>query len=377
MTLSVQGYCDPRFDSVRQVFEAQLESGADLGASFSATYQGETVVDLWGGYLDLERTRPWQTDTLVNVYSTTKTMSFLCAMILADRGLLDFDAPVSRYWPEFAAGDKSGVLVWHLMNHAAGLSGTDERLAGDDLYDWDKVTDVLARQTPWWQPGSETGYHALTQGYLIGEVVRRITGQTLGQFFAREVAEPLGADFFIGVPEAEFPRIGLLVPPPVDGVLRGSGDADSISVRTFRSPRTSALDSHTDAWRRAEIPAANGHGNARAVAKIHTALANEGQVDGVQLLSPEICRSVMRPRIQGQDLVLGFPVAFGLGFGLNPVAAGRRNLCFWGGWGGSSAIIDQDNRLSFSYVMNKMADRLLGDDRGAKLAAAVFKSLPK
>ena len=377
MTATIEGYCDERFSAVRDVLEQQIESGADLGASFSVTYQGETVVDLWGGHLDLERTTPWQEDTLVNVYSTTKTMSFLCALILADRGELDFDAPVSRYWPEFAAAGKSDVLVWHFMNHAAGLPGTDEPLAGDDLYDWEKVTDVLARQAPWWEPGSASGYHALTQGYFIGEVVRRITGQSLGQFFAETVAKPLQADFFIGVPSSEFPRISDLVPPPSDGALGRGGDADSIAVRTFKSPRTHALDSRTDAWRRAEIPAANGHGNARAVAKIHTALANEGRVGDIQLLSPEICKKVTETRISGQDLVFNQPMAFGLGFGLIPVAQNKRNLCFWGGWGGSSAVIDQDNRLSLSFAMNKMADGLLGDTRGTNLSAAVFKSLPK
>ena len=187
MTLSVQGYCDERFAGVKTVFETLLSDGTDLGASFSATWQGETVVDLWGGYLDEDKTRLWQQDTIVNVYSTTKTMSFLCALLLADRGELDFDAPVARYWPEFAAAGKGDVLVWHLMNHAAGLSGMNESLQGDELYDWERVTQLLAQQAPWWTPGSASGYHALTQGYLIGEVVRRITGQSLGQFFAEQI----------------------------------------------------------------------------------------------------------------------------------------------------------------------------------------------
>jgi len=375
MTLSVQGYCDERFAGVKTVFETLLSEGADLGASFSATWQGETVVDLWGGYLDENKTRPWQEDSIVNVYSTTKTMSFLCALLLADRGELDFDAPVARYWPEFAAAGKGGVLVWHLMNHAAGLSGMDERVQGDELYDWERVTQLLAQQAPWWTPGSASGYHALTQGYLIGEVVRRITGQSLGRFFAEQIAGPLNADFLIGVPDSEFHRIGNLIPPP-DGAVLGQGAVkDSIPYRTYSSPRTSALDSHTDGWRRAEIPAANGHSNARAVAKIHSALANGGRVGDVQLLSPEICRSVMQTRIEGMDLVFGGPMAFGLGFGLHPVKADRRNLCFWGGWGGSRAIIDQDNALSFAYVMNKMADGLLGDARGDQLARATFMSL--
>ena len=255
MTASVQGFCDERFmQGSKRCLRHCFREGADLGASFSATWQGETVVDLWGGYLDENKTRPWQEDTIVNVYSTTKTMSFLCALLLADRGELDFDAPVARYWPEFAAAGKGDVLVWHLMNHAAGLSGMDERLQGDELYDWERVTQLLAQQAPWWTPGSASGYHALTQGYLIGEVVRRITGQSLGQFFAEQIAGPLNADFFIGVPDSEFHRIGNLIPPP-DGAVLGQGAVtDSIPYKTFASPRTSALDSHTDGWRRAEIP---------------------------------------------------------------------------------------------------------------------------
>ena len=371
----VQGYCDERFLDVKSVLSSMLSSGEDLGSSFCATWRGETVVDIWGGHLDVEQTQPWQSDTIVNVYSTTKTMSFMCALILADQNLLDFDQRVSHYWPEFGAAGKEDVRVWHLMNHAAGLSGMDVAVSEEDLYDWGKMTTLLAEQAPWWEPGSASGYHALTQGYLIGEVVRRITGKTLGEFFAEAVAGPLGADFFIGVPDSEFGRIGDLVPPPNDGALSGQGDSDSIAVRTFKSPSTSALASRTDAWRRAEIPAANGHGNARAVAKVHTALANEGLVDGKRLLSSETCRSVMQARIEGMDLVFGNPMAFGLGFGLPPGSEGKRNLCFWGGWGGSRAIIDQDNQLSFSYVMNKMADGLLGDERGVKLAGALFGSL--
>lgn len=375
MTESVQGYCDERFLGVKSVMASMLASGEDLGSSFCATWKGETVVDLWGGHLDVAQTQPWQSDSIVNVYSTTKTMSFLCALILADQKLLDFDQRVSHYWPEFGASGKQDVRVWHLMNHAAGLSGMDAVVSEEDLYDWDKMTTLLSEQTPWWEPGSASGYHALTQGYLIGEVVRRITGQTLGQFFAETVADPLNADFFIGVPDSEFARIGDLVPPPNAGELTGAGDQDSIAVRTFKSPSVSALASRTSAWRRAEIPAANGHGNARAVAKIHTVLANEGLVDGKRVLSAETCRSVMQARIEGKDLVFGNPMAFGLGFGLPPSAESRRNLCFWGGWGGSRAIIDQDSQLSFSYVMNKMADGLLGDERGVRLAGALFGSL--
>ena len=183
---------------------ASIESGEDVGVSFAVTIGGEMVVDLWGGYLDESASAPWQQDTLVNVYSTTKTMSFLCALVLADRGQLDFDRNVADYWPEFAQNGKEQVKVWHLLNHAAGLSGMDQVMSASEMYDWDKMVSLLAAQAPWWGPGSASGYHAITQGYLIGEVVRRVTGKSLGTFFQDEIAGPLEADFFIGVPPANF-----------------------------------------------------------------------------------------------------------------------------------------------------------------------------
>jgi CubicO group peptidase (beta-lactamase class C family) len=379
MTLGITGHCDPRFEAVKAVLADSIASGADLGASFAATVNGEMVIDIWGGRRDEKGEAPWDADTITNVYSTTKTMSFLCALLLADRGELDFDSPVARYWPEFAANGKSQIKVWHLLNHAAGLSGLDQKVSADDLYDWDKITGLLAAQAPWWEPGSASGYHALTQGYLIGEVVRRITGQSLGVFFAAEIAGPLDADFYIGVPDAVFPRICDLVPPEGDnGSILGAGDEASIAARTFSSPVANALDSRTDAWRRAEIPAANGHGNARAVAKIHALLACDGETQGKRLLSAATTKMIMAERISGTDLVLGVPMAFGLGFGLNnpkaPVSP-NANTCFWGGWGGSIAIIDQDARCSIAYVMNKMHQGLMGDSRGGALVKAFYASL--
>ena len=189
MGVLVQGHCDPRFEKVQATLQASLDSGADLGASVAVTYKDELVVDLYGGHLDEDKTQPWQADTIVNVYSTTKTMAFLCMLILADRRALDFDENVATYWPEFAANGKETVKVWHLMNHAAGLSGMDTPVSSEDMYDWEKITTLLAAQAPWWEPGSATGYHALTQGYLLGEVLRRITGQTMGTFFKQEALE--------------------------------------------------------------------------------------------------------------------------------------------------------------------------------------------
>lgn len=371
------GFCDERFSEVRDILAASIDSGSDVGASYALTVDGEMVIDLWGGHIDEDQTMPWQEDTIINVYSTTKTMCFLTTLMLADRGELDFDAPVAHYWPEFAANGKEDVRVWHIMNHAAGLSGMDEAMEPEDLYDWDKMCASLARQAPWWEPGTATGYHAMTQGYLIGELVRRISGQTLGQFFATEIAGPLQVDFHIGVPETEFTRIAKLILAR-DGEARAPQDPESLTARTFSNPFSPAQYSWTDDWRKAEIPAANGHGNARSVARAQAPLACGGSAFGVQLFSEDIARQVMQPRISCTDLVTGVPQTFGLGFGIVPESvplSPNKNTCYWGGWGGSAVVIDQDARISAAYVMNKMADGLNGDFRSFKLLAAVYRAL--
>ena len=373
----ISGICDEKFSEVRNLLAASIESGDDVGLSFAVTINGEMVVDLWGGYVDETASTPWQEDTLVNVYSTTKTMSFLCALVLADRGLLDFDRNVADYWPEFAQNGKEQVKVWHLLNHAAGLSGMDGIMSAEDMYDWDKMVSLLAAQKPWWEPGSASGYHAITQGYLIGEVVRRITGKTLGTYFQEEIAGPLDADFFIGVPASEFHRISRLIPYG-SGAAPDAGNADSIPARTFRSPFAGAEHSWTDRWRQAEIPAANGHGNARSVAKLQAPLACKGSAFGVDLMSAETATSVMTPRISGTDLVLGVPLSFGLGFGLvseSVPLSPNKNACFWGGWGGSNILVDQDAQMSVAFVMNKMHDGLMGDPRSLRLLEAIYRAL--
>lgn len=376
----IQGYCDSKFSAVRDVLAQSLAAGQDTGASFAVTIGGETVVDIWGGHTDQEKTSEWQKDTIVNVYSTTKTMSFLCALKLADEGRLDFNANVADYWPEFAAEGKEQVKVWHIMDHAAGLSGFDRVINTAEMYDWQTMVDMLAAQKPWWEPGTATGYHALTQGFLIGEVVRRITGQSLGHYFRENIAEPLGADFMIGVPESEFARIGYLFPPGGDSKLEAPGDKDSIANRSLMSAPISALESRTAEWRKAEIPAGNGHGNARSVAQIHAILAGKGEVAGKRYLSEATACSVMEERISGTDLVLGIPVRFGLGFAINPeerLLAPNKNVCYWGGWGGSLALIDQDAAMSISFVMNQMHEGLVGDLRSYNLCQAVYAALSK
>lgn len=375
--IPVHGEFDEKFSATIEQFAQNFKSGADTGASFAMSVDGEMVVDVWGGHTDAGKQVPWQADTIVNVWSSTKTVSFLCALVLADRGLLDFDRPVADYWPAFGQNGKENVLVWHIMSHAAGLSGMDQSVSTEDLYDWEKMTTLLAEQAPWWQPGSASGYHALTQGYLIGEVVRRITGMTIGQFLRKEIATPLGADFHIGVPEAVFPRIGQLLVPEGTNDME-TADVASIASRTFANPQPKAEDAWTDEWRRAEIPAANGHGNARSLVRLQTALACGGSAFGVELMSEQTARLVMDERISGDDLVLGVPTTFGLGFALNrgevPMSP-NKNACYWGGWGGSMVLVDQDARVVMSYVMNQMYPSLLGDMRSYLLREKAFQNL--
>ncbi len=373
---SVQGMTGDRFAAVRTQFQENLDRGDDIGASFCATLEGEMVVDLWGGFADPAKTRPWEKDTIVNVYSTTKTMTALCALILADRGELDFDAPVAKYWPEFAANGKDGVKVSHLMAHSAGLSGWKERITTEDLYDWEKVTALLAAQAPLWPPGTQAGYHAISQGYLVGEVVRRITGKSLGTFFREEIAEPLGADFHIGLPASEDGRVAELIPPAA-GTGAGEGQQNEIQKITFNNPVIDVSATRTRGWRGAEIPAAGGTGNARSIAQVHAILANGGVAQGKRFMSEAGCRKALELQIEGEDLMLGRGARYGMGFGLSGgiVPLPGPNMIFWGGYGGSLVIIDMDQRTSFGYAMNRMQGTTTGDMRALGLAMAMWTAL--
>lgn len=366
----IHGHCDGRFESVRRALASSLEQGNDVGASVAVSVDGELVVDLWGGSVDEDGQVPWSADTITNVWSTTKTMTNLCALVLADRGEISLDEPVARYWPEFAAGGKERVEVRHLLGHTAGLAGWSEPITVEDLYDWEKVTGLLAAQQPWWEPGTASGYHAVTQGFLVGEVVRRVSGQSLGTFFADQLAVPLGADFHIGLPASEDGRVAPVIPPL-------SPDPDSVTaklaLRTLTNPPMEAQASWEPEWRRAEIPAANGHGNARSVVAVQSALACGGEVGGVRILSPEGCEAVFREQAYGTDLVLGVPMRLGMGYGLmapeTPLSPHAR-ACYWGGWGGSVVVVDLDARMCVAYMMNKMEGGLVGDLRGFNIVFA-------
>ncbi len=378
-TVEIHGHCDQRFSLVKEAFARNFESGEDIGASFAATIDGKFVVDIWGGYADATQTRPWERDTIVCVFSTTKVMTALCALMLVDRGLLDIDAPVAQYWPEFAQAGKENLPVRYLLSHQAGLPALDQPVSPEVIYNWDRVVDLLATQKPWWEPGEHSGYHAVTFGFLVGEVIRRITGRTVGTFFREEVALPLGADFHIGLPEEYELRVGEMIPPPEakPGDI-GYIAPDSMLWKAMGFPETTALVSRERAFRAAEIPASNGHGNARSVARVAAALACGGKLDDIRLLTLSTIEKAIEEQYYGTDLALGVPIRWGLGFGLTskemPIGPNPRTF-FWGGWGGSLVVMDIDAKISYSYVMNKMSNIAIGDPRTVPIITALYGAL--
>ena len=375
----VDGTCDERFEAVRQVLAGALDAGDDLGASVAVTMGAEPVVDLWGGWADEARQTPWQEDTVTNVWSTTKTMTSLAALLLVERGELDVYAPVATYWPEFAANGKEGVEVRHLMSHTSGVSGWAQPVQMEDIFDWERSTSMLAAQAPWWEPGTASGYHALNQGHLVGEVIRRITGTPLRTFFAEEIARPLGADFQIGLDPADRGRVSNVVPPPPLAFDLEAIGADSVAVKTLTGPLADASVAWSEGWRAADIGAANGHGNARSVARIQSVVANGGEVDGVRLLSPETIELIFDEQSDGVDLVIGIPLRFGIGYALPQTATlpyiPDGKICFWGGWGGSMVVVDVERRLTIAYMMNKMQAGIIGNTTAGSLITAVYSAL--
>ena len=385
MTVDVDGTCDPQFEKVRQAFVRNFTDNGDVGAAVAVTHRGEMVVDLWAGEVAGARPGAWQRDTIVNVFSTTKGMTALCAHLLIDRGELDVDAPVARYWPEFAQAGKEHIPVRWLLSHRAGLSAIREPLPVEALYDWDRMCDALARTEPWWEPGTESGYHSITFGFLVGEVIRRITGRSVGTFFRQEIADPLGVDFFIGLPESEHRRVADLIVPP-GGARPGIPDGAHPSVQRMHNPSLGDDVVNSAPWRSAEIPAANGHGTARGLARVYGALANGGAIDGVRLVRPESIECMREPQPEGVDLFIGhamggiafrwnlgfMPNLMGVVYGPNPRAFGHT------GHGGSVAMCDPEAHLSVAYVMNRMqvaSPDNPPDTRSISLVHAAFASL--
>jgi CubicO group peptidase (beta-lactamase class C family) len=374
----VCGTHDARFQPVRDALAEQLDRD-ELGASIVVDVGGSVVVDIWGGWRDLEHRQPWGEHTITNVWSTTKTITNLAALMLVERGQLDVYAPVAEYWPEFAANGKDRIEVRHVLSHTSGVSGWESPFAAADMYDWEASTERLASQRPWWEPGTASGYHAANQGHLVGELVRRVTGIPLKRFVAQEIAGPLGADFQIGADQADWDRIAPVVPPPPLPIDMDALDRDSPMFKTFTGPVLGAETANTPAWRQADMGATNGHGNARSVAQIMKALALGGSVNGTRLLSADTIGLIFDEQSHGVDLVLGVPLRFGIGYALPEtetvpyVPQGR--CCYWGGWGGSVIIADLDRRITISYMMNRMAPGIIGSDRSETYVRAIEASL--
>jgi len=363
--MEIEGICDERFISAKRAFKKNFDLGLEVGASLAVSWNGKLVLDLWGGFSDSSQSKPWEKDTIVNVFSTTKIMTVLCVHLLIDKGLIDVEMPVFKYWPEFAQASKKNVLVKHLLSHSAGLPGFDEKISVEALYDWDRITNLLAAQKPWWKPGTKIGYHMTTFGFLLGELVRRVSGKTLGTFFQQNIANPLNIDFHIGLSEDYDSRVAnIIVPEEVFAKWQVILSKLFLrkTVKVFYNPNIETVDFNSRAWRSAEIPSGNGHGNARSIAKVGSILACGGMYDKKKILSRSTVEEVIEPQISGRDVIMLYrPAKFGLGIGLldDKFFLGPRSFG-WGGAGGSLCVMDLEKKLSIGYAMNKM--HMKGED---------------
>jgi CubicO group peptidase (beta-lactamase class C family) len=378
--LVINGSVTPGFERVSEALGRSFREHGEVGAALAVVVDGRPVVDIWAGWLDKARTRPWQRDSIVNLYSTTKGVAAVAAAMLVDRGKLDVDAPVTAYWPEFGQAGKAGIPVRWLLSHEAGLPAIDEPLPPGGALDWETAIHALERQAPSWPPGTAMGYHAVTYGWLVGEVIRRITGKSPGTFVREEIAGPLGIDLFIGTPASEDYRIADMLPPEGRAPL-GVMDPNSLAAKALgvAAPPAGA-DVNSREWRAAELPAANGHGNARALARLYGAVARGGEIDGVRLLGAAAIEQFATEVVSGPDKVIGIEARRGLGFilsspggryhwGPNPRAFGHS------GAGGSLGFADPDARIGFGYAMNQMASGLSADPRWHGLIDSVYACL--
>ncbi|KAL0257591.1 hypothetical protein SLS55_008405 [Diplodia seriata] len=390
----VHGTCDSRFKEVEALFQSFLDSGEELGASFTVNIDGEDVVDLWGGFADAGRTRAWERDTITTAWSTTKCITALAVLVLIDRGLVSPTDKVAAHWPEFAANGKQDVEVRHLLAHTSGVSGWEQPLSLAQMCDLPAANALLAAQPPWWEPGTASGYHAWTYGHLNGELVRRVTGKSLRQFIAEDIAAPLGpaADFQLGAPdESGWHRIAEIVPPPGMDVIANL-PSHPAAAKTFATPApTDAAMANGAVFRAAELGGGNGQTNARGVARLLSAIALAGSAhapmgtDGkTPLLSRATVDRIFDEQANGVDVVSGQRVRIGMGMGLAakdtvadwlPAGEDGKGLCFWGGWGGSAGIVDVARRMSIAYVMNKMENVGFGNERTRALVTATYRAL--
>jgi len=375
--MEIHGECDPQFSKVKETFEKLYQEDREIGSCFAVYKDGNPLVELWGGFQDKDKTKPWQKDNLVTVYSTTKGVAAFCIALAMEKGLLKYEEKVSTYWPEFASNGKEDITVGMLMSHQAGICSPETRNV-DDYYNQNLMAEKLAGMTPIWEPGTASGYHSMTFGWLTSELILRVTGKSLGTFFREEVGDQHEIDFFIGLPESEDHRVAELVPFEI--VRNENSEQQKIELtEAQKSQRNSAgtLDiQNTKAWRQAEIPSANGQGNAGGLAKFYSLIVPED--NSIKLLKDDTVNQMTTMQIEGRDLVLAVQVRWGVGFILNKhkVIYGPIEGAFGhSGYGGSCAFGDPENKIGVSYVMNRMLDNFNADGRSIELINATYECL--
>lgn len=375
--MAVHGECNTKFKKVRETFEKLYKEDREIGSSFAVYKDGKPLVDLWGGFQDQEKTKPWEKQTLVTVYSTTKGVAALCVALAMEKGLIKYEEKVSTYWPEFSCNGKEDITVAMLMSHQAGICSPETKNV-EDYYDQSLMAEKLASMTPIWEPGTACGYHSMTYGWLTAELILRVTGKSIGTFFREEMANQNDIDFFIGLPELEEYRVGELVPFKI-GSNENSGrkKIELTDAQKAQSNSARTLDIHnTRSWREAEIPAANGQGNSAGLAKLYSLIVPENE--SLKLLKDDTVKQMTTMQIEGKDLVLAVPVRWGVGFVLNKhkVIYGPIEDSFGhSGYGGSCGFGDPQNKIGISYVMNKMLDNFAADGRSIELINSTYECL--
>ena len=373
--IRINGVCPERFATVRDAFLANVSEDKELGARFALAIDGEVVIDLMAGWADRERTRPFGPDTLTPVFSTTKAVTALMMARLVSQGRLDYAQPVAEVWPEFARNGKAAITVGQCLSHQDGLAAFIEPMDPQLWFDWDAITERIAGMAPLWPPGTASGYHPVTYGYIAGEIFRRVDGRTLGAALRQDLAQPHGRDVWTGLPDAEHDRVAEMQRPPAPPDL---GELTEIRRAAFLRPWSSPLGKDIGAWRRAEIPSANGHATAEALARLASVMACDGALDGRPALAPGVAAAMARERIAGPDLVLPFDLSWGAGVLRNPpnfIYGPEPESFGHSGWGGSCLMADPRRRLSCAYVMNRQSIHIIGDPRPKRLIEAAYAAL--
>lgn len=376
---NIKGYCADEFDGVRTAFVENFMIGEEVGAAVSVYKSGSPVVDLWGGFSDNDKTQPWLEETTVNMMSVAKGFVATAIAMLVDKGILDYDAPVAQYWPEFAANGKADIPLRYILDHRAGLAVLRPSLPKGSLYEWDKMTSALANMAPLWKPGTEAGYHILTMGTLAGEVIRRVTGLPAGEFIRQNITEPLGLNYNIGLRDAEMEAVAEFIPAVIGTIFASADLPDDDLLKYAWSELPEGEDFNSHAWMKAQVPGASGHGNARAVAKFYGCLALGGKLGDVDLLSPAAISKMGSEQHNMKEQVMKRSYHQGLGVLLNspPISPMGPNPLAFGhhGVGGSVGLCDRKVEIGFAYAMNKMHNRVDNGPRAGRLKDATFASV--